>query len=264
MGHLLIIRKNSLTNQYEVLLQRRGKNLREAFHWGVPGGGFDRSERTGLFTLQNTREDLQLKIGRRAALRETIEECGGGYFNNSSTSTVSSLCQFQTVKINGIKELDIPSVSFQKITIPSGILDIVENEHLTYPFRVKFGDRNKSTVIFMYILNEEESESEWHPRAIPHYRSEIDEKYTKGNCHYGYVWVNFEELLAHLERPVPFSSSPLCRFILTLFLTYGDQIRSILDHHQHQHHQHHQSNVNINNNNNDKIDNQEIINQQVS
>mmetsp|Transcript_21610 Transcript_21610/g.22370 ORF Transcript_21610/g.22370 Transcript_21610/m.22370 type:complete len:371 (+) Transcript_21610:117-1229(+) len=224
---------------YEVLLQRRGKHLREAFHWGIPGGGYDIHERNALRDLNFTREDLQWKISRRAALRETIEECGGGYYNPSPSHSSSSDSHSHSdsnsnniITLHEIEELNIPKVRFSKIKIPPGLLNIIENESLTYGFKVPYGAKNKTAAIVMYILNDDESEAEWIPRAIPHFRSEVDEKYSKGNTQFGYVWVNLEDLLLNLSQPVSFSSSPLCAFIFTLFTLYGDQIRSIVSHHE--------------------------------
>jgi 8-oxo-dGTP pyrophosphatase MutT (NUDIX family) len=221
MGHLLLV-KPSKNGGYEVLLQRRGKHLREAFHWGIPGGGYDSPER---YTLKQTSDvSAKWKIGRRAALREFIEECGGGFHPTIRRSRVS---------VGEIPEMQIRAVTFENILLPPGSLNILDCEDLVTPFQVPYGTSGRLTSVFLYVMREStDSEffTDWIPRAIPRYRSEVDESYHKAGCQYGHTWVSLESILNHPTHPVEGSSMPACEFISNLFTIHAEKIReSLLD-----------------------------------
>jgi 8-oxo-dGTP pyrophosphatase MutT (NUDIX family) len=218
MGHLLLLRPAaSGEGGYEALLQRRGKHLREAYHWCIPGGGYD----SVRFVLKNTTDfEIKWKIGRRAALREFIEECGGGFHPTLPQSTHT---------VGAIPEEQISAVTFRKVLIPPGIVNIVDQEELVTSFSVPYGTAGKLTSVFCYLMREGGVDSEflvdWVPRAIPHYRAEVDEWYDKAGCRYGYVWVSLDAILSDPTHPVPSSSMPLCQFVTNLFTLFGDKIR---------------------------------------
>jgi 8-oxo-dGTP pyrophosphatase MutT (NUDIX family) len=222
MGHLLLV-KPSGKNGYEVLLQRRGKHLREAYHWGIPGGGYDSPER---YTLKNTSDvSVKWKIGRRAALREFIEECGGGYHPTLRRTRLT---------VGEIPELEIQSVTFDNVILPPGSLHILDCEELVTSFQVPYGTSGRHTSVFLYVMRDNtDSEflNDWVPRAIPRYRCEVDESYQKPGCQYGYTWINLESILSNpTHPPVESSSMPMCEFVTNLFTLHADTIReSIFD-----------------------------------
>lgn len=221
MGHLLLLKPSANGSGYEVLFQRRGRHLREAFHWGIPGGGFDSPERYAL--KQNLESSMKWKIGKRAALREFIEECGGGYH---------SVIERSHVTVGGIPELGINPVTFKNVLFPPGLTNIVSDDSLVRSFAVPYGNAGKFTSVFVYVLREETDSAfmnEWIPRAIPHYRCEIDESYSYSDCQYGYLWVNLETILANPLKPVESSSKPMCEFVYNLFHLNSNQIQDFVE-----------------------------------
>lgn len=220
MGHLLLLRPAINGEGYEVLLQRRGRHLREAFHWGIPGGGYDSPERYAL--KQNISPSMKWKIGKRAALREFIEECGGGYH---------PILRREKATVGAIPELEIRSITFEKVLYPPGLGNMISDDSLVSCFAVPYGSCGKFTSVFLYVMREStDSEflKEWTPRAIPHYRCEIDESYCHSDCQYGYIWVNLHTLLNKPTKPVESSSQPTCEFVCNIFTMFSDDIQRIL------------------------------------
>jgi len=157
---------------YDALLQRRSGFVRSDKNvWGLPGGGLNKQER-GLL-----RQGNEQRVNCAAALRETWEECGGGFPWHSCTLTLHRR------RVCG--------------SLPPGLcMDtlVPVSDHL-----------------FLYLLDEEGADGTpqggkssdtswaqlWCPRAMPRYRGEIDESYGT----YGHAWVPLARLWEAEEDP---------------------------------------------------------------
>ncbi len=184
MAHIVIC-KRDMNNRLLVLLHRRSGLVREPFHWGIPGGAFENDERR-VIKHKSVPNRIKFCIKRRAALRETVEEAGGGYLvnNNGEVSTPKQIF------VDGIPEYGIPQLEFDDINLPPSVLKLADINSRTKVLQARYGtDRETSVCICVLDPNIDNNYiNYWIPRAIPHYRNEIDETYTKGNCIYGYKW----------------------------------------------------------------------------
>lgn len=220
MAHLLIVKKDRASEEYLALIHRRSNYIREPSHWGIPGGGFDDDEREVIINASN--KNLKSLVARRAALRETIEECGGGLAYGVSGKNIS---------IDGIIENRhrIKCKTFRNIVIPPGIVDIANNDDTTELISPSYsnGHSNKRTSVFIYLMQPKIDSlyfDAWIPRATPRYRHEIDEGYDSSVCTYGYLWVPINDLIASPHRPIPGSHHPLCEFLKNMFQTQSQQL----------------------------------------
>jgi 8-oxo-dGTP pyrophosphatase MutT (NUDIX family) len=198
---MLIMKRDPTSGRYQVLLHRRGRGLREEYHWGIPGGGLERYERGAL----GTDGDLNTAIRRRAALRETIEETGRGKLTDLIGSDVS---------VGAIEGTPIRAMKFKNVLVPEGMKRMVSDSSVTVAVPSQFP-------VFLYVLDPSLDGpfiSHWCPRAMEPCRGEIDEFYDKHGVVYGYKWVDIKHLFATPDRPVHGSSMGMCDFVRKLFV----------------------------------------------
>jgi hypothetical protein len=108
---------------------------------------------------------------------------------------------------------------------------LIDNPLISATFTVIISEINVPTTIVMYMLHPMEDVEflgHWLPRALPKWKSEIDEAYQKGGCKHGYVWVEIEQLIRFPRHPVEASSTPLCGFLIDFFAEHGDAVREHL------------------------------------
>jgi hypothetical protein len=183
MSQILLLKRGS-DGRLLCLLHRRGKPIREAFHWGIPGGAFEGEERYVLSTQSNRDSAVSLKVCRRAALREGVEECAGGEHD--------LLAPRDRVSIGAIPECSMEGVMFKNVVLPPGLLGLVDESDCCRHMLVPFGrTKTRFTHVFIYILHPEVDAdyfSQWRPRAMKPYRNEVDEAYNKAGCIHGYTW----------------------------------------------------------------------------
>lgn len=186
------------------------------------GGSIDPIEKQAL--RSNISNELKQLIIRRTALRETIEECGGGYCTDLENSMK------QVFVLKSVPSTYIGSIKYRNIVLPPNIFDIIDDPSLTRYLEVPFGNGGRTNV-FVYLIGSELDTTfvdKWIPRATPEYRAEICEDYNKGNCKYGYIWVDISTLMASPQKPFHFSTNPLCEFVSNIFANMQqDLIRCI-------------------------------------
>lgn len=186
MSHIVLVKRCPTDGQLYVLCHRRGKHIREPFHWGIPGGGFDREERYTLHSLKDISDELRYQVSRRAALRETIEECGGGDHSQCPARTVA-ICE---ISCNGVA--CISEVLFHNVILPPGLLEIIKTPRNCRLIDVPYGSCNaKTTAVVVYVMDPGVDAAffgDWSPRAMKPFRAEIDETYSEADCIYGQKW----------------------------------------------------------------------------
>lgn len=188
MAHILLIKRSKADGKLYALCHRRGRPIREAYHWGIPGGAFDREERHLLQSSEVDRE-IKLQVCRRAAIREAIEESGGGEHELLPPQPIVGV---GAVMDGHTHTIYLKEVEFRDVTIPPGLLNITDNTDNTRLMSARYGSaKDKKTNVFVYVLDPHLDAayfSNWSPRALLPYRKEIDEDYVKANCKYGQLW----------------------------------------------------------------------------
>lgn len=187
MAQLLLVKRDPTDGRLYVLCHRRGKGIREPFHWGIPGGAFEREEKYYLAANDCTSE-LMSGICRRAAIRETIEECGGGDHAVLQPEPSVALPAVQAGGKICLKEAVYPNV-----LLPPALLNIARsNTRSCREMRVPYGSlKNKHTTVVVYVMHRVDDAAffaDWSPRAMKQFRGEIDEGYTTDGCVYGQKW----------------------------------------------------------------------------
>ena len=213
MAFLVILERSD--SRITALIHRRSRYIRYPFHWGFPGGSIDTSEKLALINFPHLKETIL----RRVALRECIEETGGGFNSTSSPCSIT---------MSGLADCNLDNVLFNDICIPPGILRMIDNESIVRGVQVL----NGNTMIFFYLLDPIIDmgfiNSNWKPRALHRFRGEIDETYLKDGCHFGYMRVDINRLLFHPHKPVEDSSMPLCPFLENTFSSQSEKIAELI------------------------------------
>lgn len=222
MAQLLLLKRNpDDQGDYLVLLHRRGRGIREGLQWGITGGAFDFDEQE-LLHKPSLPHHKRWEVYRRAALRESIEEFGGGCVS-TGVLEVEHECNLSGIQYPN-KEVAIQPHYFEKACIPPGLRKIVSCPHLSRGMLVPYGkDRYTAVTIYlMHDVNDEDYIRSWTPRAMPNFRFEIDEKY-KNAC-YGYRWVSLSHIVSSPKNPVAGSSHGLCQFLFNLFTAQLEEL----------------------------------------
>lgn len=207
MPELYVVRNRD--GRFELLLQRRSRKV-GVFPdtWTVPGGGFSKAERVIAFSKQLP-ESIKWKARRCGALREFVEEAGGGFLFNESCTENASDVVFPEISAPGHDT--VPATTFENITIPPSVRDCVTDEKLMHVLN--------ATQFLVYLSPAIDAEwcTQWHPRALPVHRWEIKEDYVLATdtaaCVYGYVWADLERVLKNPEVPVEGSTAPLAGIV---------------------------------------------------
>lgn len=175
------------------------------FHWCSPGGSFEIVE-LAVYRDQGLPTETRQDAARRAALREVIEEAGGGSFVGHDElpgfNIEPLVYQHRTARAE----------HYDNCVIPPGMLQLLQEPNLIRPL---CGNKTVgSSQMFVYLIDsfglDREWGNHWIPRARVRWRDEIDENYNKlPNVHFGYTWVELEHVLAYPDKPVAGSSMPL-------------------------------------------------------
>ena len=139
-------------SDYEILLQRRGERLKYGCQWCLPGGAADRAEGVLIKDLSNAQhqdeatEALRRAVARRVALREVIEEAGGG----------EGCPVRRNVTMPAIPEGQLDAVGFscEEIVIPPRLLrEFLHDTSLSREIRdVGRSGKPSSTSYFVHVL----------------------------------------------------------------------------------------------------------------
>ena len=155
-GFCILVRINDITCEYEILLQRRSGQLKNPYQWCLPGGSLDRQEGEILKNIvrnddnnDEVQESLRCTVARRVALRECIEETGGG--EGCPVNTNFSIRAIPEGSLNAV------SFSYDKIVIPPILSrDFLDKPNLSRELRTTGkGGKFSSTSYFVYVLQGE-------------------------------------------------------------------------------------------------------------
>ena len=206
---------------FEVLLQKRGFDGGE---WTITGGAYDDDENT-LRRHAQCPKSLKEHLSRRAAVREVIEEAGGGSCG-TGLGVAHELHEMEGPFPNSPQ---VASRRFPKVELPPGLLRMIDDPR-SY-CRVMSASKNKD--VFVYLIHpvrEAVYAASWQPRALPQWRGEMDESWnapgTSKTGRYGYTWRPLDHLAESLDRPVPSSDKPLLSWLHPFFT--GPELRSHL------------------------------------
>jgi len=221
MPSIIIIRE--YLGRFEVLLQRRNRGLKQEFHWCSPGGRLDPAERA-------TRDDrtldveARLRAVRRCALREIVEECGGGSCVASTPRTfiLDELRHAATGLVDH-------AAQYVNAVLPPGLFAMVE-DHWCVRLLTK-GKALELCNTFVYLVSDANAvdagwAADWRPRARRPWRGEMDEGYAPPpgspvEVTHAYAWVGLEHVVATqgLAGVMPGSSMPLVDWDRAWFTT---------------------------------------------
>jgi hypothetical protein len=234
MPSIIIARENYQSSEFEVLLQRRSGNVGQAYHWCCPGGSFERIE-SAVFRNKLLAVEDRLYASRRAALRETIEECGGGSLTSTKCSSFAS--SFHIDKLYTTGGYSSPSEDYEDCVVPPGLLNMLHQPQCVRPM---VDIDNKSSIlpsVFLYLIDSDGIDRGWNqywrPRARSHWRDEVDETYSNPKnssvVEHGYTWVPLEKIIANPIEPVIGSSMPLVTWDRPWFTTSSSELMTQLD-----------------------------------
>lgn len=215
---MMIVKKHE--SEFFVLLQRRGLKSRHPNHWTFPGGTLEGYEKAAVGkTLKTNDTEMKWQILRRAAMRETIEEAGAGTAGGESQINIS-------FELPAVKSFGIRSKKYPSICLPPKMTEIIQNPELTQCLKCPYC----TTAITIYLLHpviDRDFIETWKPRAFPHYRIEIDEKFSNiPSCEFGYVWININTLLSNPNDQIEGSDQPLIIFLSQFFSLLAEEIRT--------------------------------------
>ena len=157
-GFCILVRINNEISDYEILLQRRGGGLKNPYQWCLPGGSLDHAEGkvlrniTSIDRHQNEKEaveSLRSIVARRVALRECIEETGGG-----EGCPVHTNCYIPAIPEGNLNAV---TFSYDRIVIPPRLSqEFLDNPNLSREIRATGkGGKFSSTSYFVYVLQGE-------------------------------------------------------------------------------------------------------------
>ena len=201
MPEIAIIRRHH-DNNYQILLQRRSRNVSEPFAYTFPGGSYEKEEDVAVrwFLAAQEPTNAEREI-RRAALREAIEEAGNGRSNGQRYSIVLS----QIMAGNQ----SVPQLIYENVALPSGLANEFEQNASV--------SRRIGNHTYVYLLNSTLHDdgyiNHWEPDALPRFQCEIDRNHTAHSLKNGYIWVNVDYFLSNPDHPVPGSSCPITTWL---------------------------------------------------
>lgn len=219
---MMIIKEMQSTGTALVLLNRRSAKSKHPFHWCLPGGSLESHERIAI-KHPNTSPVDRIRILRRVAIRETIEEAGGGSLSCGGTEIIPN---WPYLTLPKVPEFGLHELRFEEICLPPNLIVALSQPQFVRNVTVPFC----TTEIFIYLIDGQQElhyASSWKPRALLDYRKEIDEDYlpTAAHCDHGYQWVPLEDLIARPDDPIAGSETPLVIFLRQLFQVHGNEIR---------------------------------------
>ena len=216
MAFLVILEREQSESRITALIHRRSSYIRYPYNWGFPGGSIDTPEKLAITNFPQLKDFVLRKV----ALREFIEETGGGYNSKSGPCRIS---------IPGLAEANLVDTVYNDVFVPPGIIRIMNDESIVRCVQVP----NNNTMIYFYLLDpnidRDFMNNFWKPRALHKFRGEIDETYPKSGCHFGYLRVDINRLLFHPKRPVEESGMPLCPFLEKTFSSLSEKIAEIIN-----------------------------------
>ena len=219
MAFVVVLEKSPIDGRISALIHRRSRHIRYPHRWGFPGGSADKEERNIISNFSY----LQEKILRRVAVREFIEETGGGSCPN---------CSSQCIRLPAVPECNLREQVFEGVLVPPGVLRMLYDETVFRSLQIP----GSTTMIYFYFLDPSIDynyiNNNWKPRAMKRFRGEIDEDYSKPNCFYGYTRVDLERLVSLPNQPYEFSQKPLCPFLTKTFSSLSGHIFSLIHEHE--------------------------------
>uniref|UniRef100_A0A0G4HV38 Nudix hydrolase domain-containing protein n=1 Tax=Chromera velia CCMP2878 TaxID=1169474 RepID=A0A0G4HV38_9ALVE len=184
---------------WQVLLQKRGKDVPDPQTWCLPGGSFEYSEQEIIRDPDITHE-RRLLLSKRAVLRELIEEAGGGEGPSRGCVDLPAF--------NHSNGWQCPPREFENVCLPPGIRDCLH--HPDDPNFSHLVSQAPYISQFVYVLDYDKVDKGWQnwcPRADKESRFEVDEEDTVAE--WGYVWGDVMDVLQRTDRPVRDSNAPL-------------------------------------------------------
>jgi 8-oxo-dGTP pyrophosphatase MutT (NUDIX family) len=207
--------------------------------WSIPGGGDDDPEKTAkesdprmrtpgssscdfvafLNPLSVSNNCLPPRpVGRIVAIRELMEEAGGGDAPFAGTQRSRVVLPSVHHPIHGHELLHERTLG--SFYLPPGLTRVFRHPQYCPHF---------SKGIFVYLLGQLDVEygcdSPWMPRAREKHRWEIDEH--AAGTHYGYAWVDCRRLFDS-DYPVAVSDRPFCPWIGHALRHRQDELRLVL------------------------------------
>ena len=210
-------------SNFEILLQKRGFGDRE---WCMPGGAYQTgtASEDALRKHPSCPRDTKDLVARRAAVREIIEEVGGGSCGTSKGVSVT-LPEIRAPFPGGAT---VPAESYAKIELPPGLLRMIDD-----PSCCRLMSMSRSRDVFVYLVHPQVEvcyTTIWKPRGTLHWRGEMDETWNaKGTGRpgrFGYVWRPLELVGGSLDRPVPYSDKGMIAWLWPFFA--GNELRNHL------------------------------------
>ena len=211
MAHLILLRINEANKDLEILLHLRSACVSAGGTWGTIGGGLDQDEKD---LIKHTKsEDVAKMVRRRAALRETIEEGGGG--KNLMIKEPFTMPSYREGK------WELKQHKFSRVCLPKRLFSLHTNESLVTELKDVYF--NSHFYFFMTDKQEDGDISNWQPRAQRSFRYEINESVAK----YGYIWrpINY---IFYSPANVVGDGRPLTPFLLSFFQSQAKEINQIL------------------------------------
>jgi hypothetical protein len=203
-------------DKYQLLLQLRCEFLSEPDVWCIPGGRRIDAEKV-VARGRRLSSSERAWADRRAALREMIEECGGGTCAGKNYSRPFTLAAV----VHKGREV-ASALPYENVTLPPGLLRMLED-----PSEVLATKSDKT--FFVHLIDPVEetvwSTESWIPLPI------LDAQII------GYRWVDLEETIRivttnhrksnHKGEVVPGSNIPLMHYQQTHFV--GDAAAELLE-----------------------------------
>eukprot|EP00756_Hemistasia_phaeocysticola_P001099 Hpha_TRINITY_DN10794_c0_g2::TRINITY_DN10794_c0_g2_i1::g.43725::m.43725 len=200
MSAVLVLRWNK--NVLEVLLQRRSSRIHHGNCWTFPGGALDPPEKE-IVKSRESRWDEKVAAWRVTALREMVEEAGGG-------------------ELGDLRPCDASSVGCSSsVTLPPGMAGLGRDGSGATAVK----DDISNTMYFCYCIHYRHDgayATNWKPRAIQACRGEVDEKHKL--TVYGYRWDPVEYVIRNPSKPVKDSSAELVKWVKDVCGRQGDQL----------------------------------------
>ena len=177
----------------EVLLQRRSKIVPHPQLYCPPCGAIEAGEKRVAYDTSAAPDERTLALWH-AALRELIEEAGGGAPPRGEATTSFAARAYPPD----------PPATYEDVALPP---ELLAPPSATTVFWL--GDaaarepRAGRGQWFAHVVADGAWATDWQPRALPDWRDEIDETCRRKHHRWGYVWADLKRVFDAPDAAVP-------------------------------------------------------------